>query len=141
VPHRPSQHPIVWLELKDVGRNPDRLNDNAWALGKDLIALYEIDPTETAKAWRNPPDWVKDAGRTEEWSTLVSGLEASKFCVGQIVIAKKGLLHQYGEDRFVNRWKNFWHSVVSDHDVSLARSDTKRFAVFSIITMPKRIYN
>lgn len=130
---------LVWLELKDVGRNPDRLNVNVWALGKDLIALYEIDPTETAKAWRNPPDWVKDAGRTEEWSTLADGLEKSKFCIGQIVVAEKNLLYQYGEDRFENRWKDSWHSAVDGHDVNIERSDTEKFAVFSIITMPRRV--
>jgi hypothetical protein len=130
---------LVWLELKDVGRNPDRVNANVWALGKDLIALYEIDPTETAKAWRNPPDWVKDAGRTEEWSTLADGLEKSKFSVGQIVLAEKNLLYQYGEDRFENRWKDSWHSSVDGHDVNIERSDTEKFAVFSIITMPRRV--
>jgi len=129
---------LLWLELKDLGRSPSRLPTNAWGMGKDMVALRDLDPRETYRAWRDPPYVLRDAARVAEWMALSDGIRRAAHLIGQVVVLPHILLFEYGPDRFVERWASACAKEVSTLKSEVSRSDTDRFAVFAACTQPKR---
>lgn len=65
----------LFIELKDMGLNPDRVLPNAYhGAGKDLVALSSLDWQKTLDQLRAPSDDVKDAGRKAEFDRAAEDL-------------------------------------------------------------------
>ena len=134
---RPSR--VAWVELKDLGRNEHTAEANTRGLAYDLAALWGIDLEKTVQVWLDPPEHVIDAGRTEEWKSLASGLGHAMHLVSQVVLADKHLLRSVGEGLTEQRWLEAFRRRVGAQDsppVSIGRCDTACFTVLSVVVRP-----
>ena len=134
----PALERIAWVELKDLGRNPQTLANNARGVGQDLAALFEIDPEQTRLAWEHPPDDVVDQGRTSQWAEFAPGLSSASHIVAQVVLIDKEPLRLLGDEALLGAWSDSFRARVGAGFPKIARWDTDRFVIFATVLEPKR---
>ncbi|MBM3166593.1 MAG: hypothetical protein FJZ94_03995 [Chloroflexi bacterium] len=131
---------MVWVELKDIGRNKDTFIKNASGLGEDLAALYTFDPLKTKMAWLDPPEHVMDRGRLPEWNKLSNAISFPSHLISQIVLAPLRLLDDAQLKQVENNWlttfkKRIKH-LATEPVINIADSQTKNFMILALITQP-----
>lgn len=130
---------IIWVELKDIGRNQNTLDNNLTGVGLDLAALYKINIPETRKLWRGPHGVAVDRGRLEEWQYCAPALDCDAHLIAQIVVVSKKLLDVEKEDShsITDKWLTTFEKRVeiqrTEHSIQVARSDTVGFAIFGLV--------
>lgn len=130
---------ILWVELKDLGRNPQTAAINARGLGKDLAALWGIDKAATIGQWRKPPARAVDRGRLHHWSQLAESTAGADWWIGQVVIVPKRRFESVTEGDIREPWlREFDARVKRKRGVApprpvIARAMTEAFRVYAVI--------
>lgn len=133
---------IVWIELKDIGRNKRTFKANLKGLGQDLAALWRLRVKETKQIWLNPPPHAVDKSRETEWRSLVPALDVNEHFISQIVIMPRNLVSQFGEEFIIETWLGSFeqrsHVTDTDHGIELAKYDNDGFTTFStVVPLPE----
>ena len=128
---------VVWMELKDLGRNVDTVRKNAKGLGLDLAALWRLRPVETQQTWLDPPKHAIDRGRLGEWNTLAPGLQQARHLISQIVIVPTPESALISPDELETIWlSSFAVRAKVDHAnviAEIGRAATQKFAVHALV--------
>ena len=130
---------VFWLELKDLGRNPQTADINALGLGKDLAALWSIDKAATIEQWRKPPARAVDRGRLYHWSQLAESTVGADWWIGQVVIVPKQRFESVTEQNIKEPWLKEFESRVTRKRGAvpsrpvIARAMTDAFRVYAVV--------
>jgi hypothetical protein len=130
---------VVWVELKDLGRNPQTAGINALGLGKDLAALWGIDKAATIEQWRKPPARAVDRGRLHHWIEHSKSTADADWWIGQVVIVPKRRFESVTEQNIKEPWlKEFEARVTRKRGAApsrpvIARAMTDEFRVYAVV--------
>ena len=130
---------LFWLELKDLGRNPQTADINALGLGKDLAALWGIDKPATIEQWRKPPARAVDRGRLHHWSQLAESTLGADWWIGQVVIVPKQRFESVTEQNIQEPWLTEFELRVKRKRGAapsrpvIARAMTDAFRVYAVV--------
>ena len=133
-PREGTPEALVWIEMKDLGRNVDCWRPNLRRVGMDLAALLHINVESTVTTWRNPPVGVRDKGRRDEWESLADQLPHTRQIAGQIVLAQRTAVETFGEALLRQTWVRSYRAAGGDTDPTIAVADTAHFRIFGVIT-------
>lgn len=135
IPPQPER--TIWIELKDLGRSPERLRDNAIGLGHDLAALYGLDPEQTKVVWLDSSLHVVDKGRTGEWLKCAASIDGLNHYICQIVLAPKALIHEAGKALVIENWRRTFErraqAPITDNQLEISDSKAQDFAIFALV--------
>lgn len=131
---------VMWIELKDLGRNPKTLAANAAGLGKDLAALWGIEKAATLAQFKKQESLAVDRGRGEEWLGLAGTLESAHWWFGQIAIARQDVRREASVD-VADHWLASFRKRLEDNEPpqspprppQIARENTVRFEVYVLV--------
>jgi hypothetical protein len=130
----------LWIELKDLGRNPKTIKANAVGLGRDLAALWGIERELTLAQFRQQEALAVDRGRGDEWLNLAQSLGYAQWWFGQIVIARRDVREDAGVDvedlwltAFEKRLKGNEPPQAAPPSPQIARENTARFEVYALV--------
>ncbi|OGQ77811.1 MAG: hypothetical protein A3F90_19290 [Deltaproteobacteria bacterium RIFCSPLOWO2_12_FULL_60_19] len=136
-PDPKSSKKIVWVELKDVGRNEHTLKANSVGIGQDLAALYKLNRSDSKALWLDPQASRVDRGRVAEWKEYAAALDCDDHFIAQIVLVPRGLAERNAE-MVVALWLRTFERRVQvspqSHNISIERSDTDEFAIFALVS-------
>lgn len=131
---------VLWIELKDLGRNPKTVKANAGGLGKDLAALWGIERQPTLAQFRKQESLAVDRGRGDEWLNLAQCLESAHWWFGQIVIARRDVCEDACVDveglwitAFEKRLKDNEPPKLPPRSPRIIRESTSRFDVYVLV--------
>lgn len=137
-PKLESPEEIVWIELKDIGRNSSTLKNNIKGLGQDLAALYRLDPKKTMDIWADPPFYVIDKGRKNEWDLYAKSLDTQNHLIAQIVLVPKIIFEDTSADSITKSWLETFENRASvkpdEHKISISHAIGEKFMIFSLIS-------
>jgi hypothetical protein len=126
---------IIWIELKDLGRNTRTVEANAAGLGKDLAALWGISKDGTLNQWRKPPARAVDRGRQEAWKMLADTTEHADWWFGQIVLMPRqgfeSITHNHIQDLWIGEFETRVKMKVLRPVIGLA--ETRAFKVYALV--------
>jgi len=133
---------VVWIELKDVGRSEHTLEPNLKGLGRDLAALYTLNPIKTKEIWMNPPPHAVDKGRQEEWNFCASALDVDDHLIAQIVIVPQVMVNEVGGQFVSHNWLDSFEKRATvestKHGIHIAQTDRGGFSTFALVApLPK----
>lgn len=140
-PSSTSPSRVIWIELKDLGRNPSTLVTNCKGLGKDLAALLGIRKPDSLVQLRQPTEFSVDRGRLKEWSDLADAIEAAEWWIGQVVIVRKETMGGSTADDLVRHWRDGFERRLKNNRppvrapmlAEIAQDTTDEFIVFASV--------
>jgi hypothetical protein len=126
---------VVWLELKDLGRNAKTMQNNCKGLGHDLAALATINVENTIQTWISPPSHVIDRGRIPEWTSYAQGMVHAKHWIGQIVISSLSLEDHLSPAEVKALWLGEYskRTGLSSESVHISDQSTRCFRIYSLL--------
>lgn len=132
-----SPQRVIWIELKDLGRSPERLLPNARMAGRDLAALVGLDVRKTADGWKSPSLDIMNKGQVSEWKHCEQGLRKAVHFLAQLVIASKDLIKENREKEIVSAWLDTFHNRIKKFSYptkpDIVRSETDKMAIFAMV--------
>ena len=130
---------VLWLELRDLGRDPGTVNTHAANLGEDLAVLWGIDKAATLKQWLHPPVSAVGLAKAEEWKRTAGETANAQWGFGQVVIVAKRRFESVPERHIAGLWlKAYEHRVETTTGICPERpvvewAETKEFLVSALI--------
>lgn len=129
---------VVWIELKDIGRNEATTLNKAKSLGHDLAALWSLDPQITKDIWLKPNTNVMSKDRfNKEWSRYGQGLECKIHRISQIVLCHKELSEKVFPKEIKKQWiQSFEKKIKSTQPakpLKIEYAETSKFHVYALV--------
>ena len=136
-PNPDNPEAVVWVELKDVGRNEKTAANNVKGLGDDLAALRAMKITATKELWLQPQPQSMDRGRLEEWNKYGQSIDCGKQLIAQIVISPKSMEYMLSAEEIKSTWLQSFISKVGDiaphESFEIGHHETEKFVVFGLV--------
>ena len=130
---------LLWIELKDIGRDARTVAANARGVGRDLAALWSIDKVATLEQWRTPPPRAVDRGRLEQWQELAGTTASADWWIGQVVLVPMRGFESVTDTQVQRPWlEEFENRVKRSAGVApprpvIARAETREFIVYALV--------
>ena len=129
---------VVWIELKDIGRNAANTLKKVKDLGEDLAALWSLDPQITKTYWLKPHTSVVSKDRFDkEWSRYGHGLDCKKHLISQIVLCYRELSEKVSLNEIKNQWIQSFEkktkSTLPAIPLEIKYAETSKFHVYALV--------